>query len=213
MRRLPVYILLDTSGSMFGEPIEATNVGLRAMISAMRQDPHALETVHVCIVTADHDAKVVLPLTPLDELILPQIVAPRSAPTMMGLGLEAIVSLVRNDIRKTTAEQKGDWAPMLFVMTDGSPTDIAIYDRQASIIQKMKFANIVGCAAGPKAKTEKLLQLTPHVVSLDNMDSASFGSFFKWVSSAVSSGTRSMGAVGSNDIALPPAPPEIQLVT
>ena len=28
MRRLPVYILLDTSGSMKGEPIHSVNVGL-----------------------------------------------------------------------------------------------------------------------------------------------------------------------------------------
>ena len=29
-RRLPVYLLLDTSGSMQGEPIHAVNVGLQA---------------------------------------------------------------------------------------------------------------------------------------------------------------------------------------
>ena len=31
MRRLPVYLLLDTSGSMRGEPIEAVNTGIRVM--------------------------------------------------------------------------------------------------------------------------------------------------------------------------------------
>ena len=28
MRRLPVYLLLDTSGSMYGEPIEAVKNGV-----------------------------------------------------------------------------------------------------------------------------------------------------------------------------------------
>lgn len=43
MRRLPVYILIDTSGSMRGEPIEAVKVGLDSMVSSLRTDPYALE--------------------------------------------------------------------------------------------------------------------------------------------------------------------------
>ena len=34
MRRLPVYLLIDTSGSMRGEPIESVKVGLEAMVSS-----------------------------------------------------------------------------------------------------------------------------------------------------------------------------------
>ena len=36
MRRLPVYLLIDCSGSMMGEPIEAVKVGLQTMTSALR---------------------------------------------------------------------------------------------------------------------------------------------------------------------------------
>ena len=50
MRRLPVYLLLDTSGSMRGEPIESVKVGLESMISSLRQDPFALESVHLSII-------------------------------------------------------------------------------------------------------------------------------------------------------------------
>ena len=37
MRRLPVYILLDTAGSMRSEPIHAVTMGLRSMLSALRR--------------------------------------------------------------------------------------------------------------------------------------------------------------------------------
>lgn len=67
MRRLPVYILLDTSGSMRGEPIHSVNVGLQSMLSALRQDPYALESVYLSVITFDIEAKVYLPLTPLDR--------------------------------------------------------------------------------------------------------------------------------------------------
>lgn len=69
-RRLPVYILIDTSGSMKGEPIESVKVGLSDMIATLRQDPYALETVWISIITFDKDVKQLIPLTALEDLQL-----------------------------------------------------------------------------------------------------------------------------------------------
>lgn len=52
-RRLPVYLLLDTSASMIGEPIEAVKTGLQTLLSVLRQDSYALETVHLSLITFD----------------------------------------------------------------------------------------------------------------------------------------------------------------
>ncbi|MDE5869277.1 MAG: VWA domain-containing protein, partial [Muribaculaceae bacterium] len=76
MRRLPVYLLIDTSGSMRGEPIESVKVGLESMLSSLRLDPFALESVNISIITFDRDVKQIIPLTPLDELQIPDIVPP-----------------------------------------------------------------------------------------------------------------------------------------
>ena len=62
-----MYLLIDTSGSMKGEPIESVKVGIESMITTLRQDPYALETVNISIITYDKDARVLLPLTPLEE--------------------------------------------------------------------------------------------------------------------------------------------------
>lgn len=210
MRRLPVYLLLDTSGSMRGEPISAVNVGLKALVASLRQDPSALESVHVCIMTFDADINVVVPLTPLDQLQLPHIQTPESGPTFLGLALEALCREVDRQVVRTTAEVKGDWAPLLFVMTDGSPTDLQVFEECLPEVRRRNFGNIIGCAAGPKAKKEYLAMLTDKVFSLDTMDEASFTSFFRWVSATVSQGSRSQG-VGVS-VALPPPPREIQLV-
>lgn len=61
MRRLPVYLLLDTSGSMYGEPIEAVKNGVQVLVSTLRQDPYALETAYLSIITFDSDARQVAP--------------------------------------------------------------------------------------------------------------------------------------------------------
>lgn len=65
MRRLPVYLLLDCSGSMFGEPIEAVKNGVQVLVSTLRQDPYALETAYLSIITFDSDARQTTPLTEL----------------------------------------------------------------------------------------------------------------------------------------------------
>ena len=65
MRRLPVYLLLDCSGSMYGEPIEAVKNGVQVLVSTLRQDPYALETAYLSIITFDSSAQQVSPLTEL----------------------------------------------------------------------------------------------------------------------------------------------------
>ncbi len=210
MRRLLVYLLLDTSGSMQGEPIEAVNSGVETLLGALRQDPYALETVHLAVMTFDADVKTVVPLTPLEDVTLPHITTPRSGPTHLGLGLETLGRQVRQDAIRSTESVKGDWAPFLFVMTDGKPSDIELFNERCGEIRKLGFARIIGCAAGPKAREDDLRRFCDSVVRLDTMDSAAFGKLFKWVSEVIAHGNRSRGTSNVNE--LPPPPPEINVV-
>ncbi|MDR5745052.1 VWA domain-containing protein [Caballeronia sp. LZ029] len=209
-RRLPVYILLDTSGSMRGEPILSVNVGMQAMIGALRQDPFALESVHVSIITFDIEAREYLPLTPLDQVSLGEITAPDAGATFMGAALELLIERVNRDVKRTTAASKGDWRPLLFVMTDGSPSDLHAFRQAVPVIKSRNFGSIIACAAGPKAKQDVLRELTDRVVLLDTMDASAFSAFFQWVSASVSAGSSSAGMSGQ--VSLPPPPPEVQLV-
>jgi uncharacterized protein YegL len=57
MRRLPVYLLVDTSESMVGTAIESVQSGLGVMMRALRKSPYALEMGAVSIITFDRVAK------------------------------------------------------------------------------------------------------------------------------------------------------------
>ncbi len=210
MRRLPVYLLLDTSGSMKGEAIESVKSGIGAMLAALRQDPHALESMHLSIITFDREVKIILPLSGLESLQLPEISCPDSGPTHLGAALEVLCARVAAEVLRTEGEQKGDWRPLLFLMTDGVPSDIQLYKEMIPKVRGLGFASIIACAAGPKARKEDLVPLADHVVTLDTMDGNGFSNFFRWVSSSVAAGSASTGP--SVDFQLPPPPPEVNLV-
>jgi uncharacterized protein YegL len=196
---------------MRGEPIEALKNGLKAMLSYLRQDPFALESVHISIITFDSLVNQIVPLTELEIFRLPEINVPETGgATFMGKGLEMLYDSVNKEIKRSSDEQKGDWMPILFIFTDGKPSDTALFKEMVPKTKSLFKENIIGCAAGPLAKEEFLQELTKHVVRMDTMTSSSFAAFFKWVSASISTGNRSMGASG--DLLLPPPPSEVQIV-
>ena len=211
MRRLPVYLLIETSGSMRGESIHAVNVGIQAMLSALRQDPYALESAHISIITYDNEAREFIPLTALEDFQFTDIVVPAAGGTFTGAALECLIQCVDRDIKRSEGDQKGDWRPLVFLMTDGTPSDAWAYGEAIKEIKKRTFGSIIACAVGPKARHEPLKQLTSQIVALETLDSTAFSGFFKWVSASVASGSSSAGVSTGTDN-LPPPPPEIQLV-
>ncbi|MEO8360066.1 MAG: VWA domain-containing protein [Vicinamibacteria bacterium] len=211
MRKLPVYLVIDTSGSMAGEPIEAVKNGVQVLISELKKDPYALENAHVSLLSFDSAAHVLVPLTELTAFQVPALTA--SGSTELGAALALLAKQIGNEVSKTTASQKGDWKPLVFLMTDGSPTDN--WQSGLAELKNAKIGMIVACAAGSGADSTVLKQITEVVVKLDTTDSATIRSFFKWVSASIAIGSQKVDSGqkevgGLND--LPPPPPEINVV-
>lgn len=196
---------------MYGEPIEAVKNGVQTLISTLRSDPYALETAYISIITFNTAAQQITPLTELAAFQQPTIDA--SGCTALGGALALLAEKVDSEVSKTTAETKGDWRPLVFLMTDGTPTD----DLNAGLAEfkKRKYGMVVACAAGQGASTDTLKQITENVVQLDTADSATIKAFFKWVSASISTSSKSVEDTGTEATTmseLPPPPPEVNIV-
>jgi uncharacterized protein YegL len=210
MRKLPVYLILDVSGSMTGEPIEAVKNGVQMMHSALRKDPYALESAYVSVITFASNVQQVIPLTEVAQFQPPNLSA--GGGTSLGEALQKVVDCANNEVTKTTKDQKGDWKPLVFIMTDGVPTDNV--ESGITAFLNYKWGIVVACAAGQGADKTILQRLTNNVVTLDTADSATIGAFFKWVSSSISASSKKVDESGNDtgSSELPPPPPEINLV-
>lgn len=211
MRRLPVYLVLDTSGSMTGEPIEAVKNGVQMMISSLRQNPQAIETAFLSVITFDTTAQQIIPLTDLASFQMVDLKA--TGVTALGEALRLVAFKIETEVAKTTTEQKGDWKPLVFIMTDGIPTDN--WESGLSEFKRAKTAFTVACAAGGGADTAILKQITDNVVSLDTADSSSIGKFFQWVTASIGVTSTKVDDSGKEVTGLkelPPPPSELNIV-
>lgn len=208
-RRLPIYLLLDTSGSMTGTPINALNQGLRTLADALLADPRAAETAFLSVLTFDNNATVAVPLTSAISFVAPTLTA--QGATELGKGLKLLEDQIKNEIVTNSGEsQKGDWKPLIFVMTDGQPTD---QWRAAADSLKTKKYNIIGCAAGDQADEHMLKELTDVVVKLSDTDSKTMQSFFNWVTQSAKTMSASVGTgTVQGGVVLPPPNPNAGII-
>jgi tellurium resistance protein len=198
-KQLPIYICIDTSGSMHGERITTINAGLQALLTSLRQDPYALEIVHLAITTFDSQIKEVLPLTPLMEVVLPEITCGKSGATFLGGALETVVHAVRRDLTPWNSQTKNAWGwypdyapyhhgveihgdgpPNLIIITDGKPSDPLAYSEAIPHIKELDFDNIIVCGIGKKIDFASLRQLTETIVLTDEINADNCAEFFIW---------------------------------
>ena len=183
MRRLPIYFLIDISESMIGEPIQQVEEGLATIVQALKTDPHALETVYVSIIVFAGQPKTLVPLQEIVSFYPPRF--PIGSGTSLSKGLGHLMFELRSNIVKTTYEVKGDWKPIVFLFTDGAPTD----DSKNAIAEWkknwQKTANMIAISFGDEADTNLLGELTENVLHFKNTNAQSYKEFFKWVTDSI----------------------------
>jgi len=206
-RGLPVYLLLDTSGSMTGKPIEAVAEGVERFKKEVAEDPFARETVKVGVITFSDRARLVTGgLLPIGEL--PSLDLQAGGYTRLDLAFaEARESIDKHVVAPVKGGRRGDWKPVLFVLTDGRPTDEHGYQENSESLWKperqalldrprgaIKVACIVAVGCGPHVDDETLKEISTGPAFRISGEAASFVALFKWLSQSV---TRSVQPGGN----------------
>lgn len=202
VRRLPVYILADCSGSMNGAPIESVKSGIRSLHNELMGDPSAVECAYLSVITFDANAQQVVPLTELTSFVPPDIRA--GGTTSFGAALKLLMDCVDREVQKTTPEKKGDWKPLIFIFTDGEPTDD--WEAHAATIKQRRPGNLIAVACGEKADPDVLKHCTETVLVMKEMTPDAFKQFFKWVSASIKQTSQKIGAPAPAPDAMPTAP-------
>ncbi len=212
-RRLPVYLLLDTSASMQGVKIVGVNNGVTLIYQELINDPRAASTVNISVITFA-DQAYQAPLTPIDQFTPPQLVA--NGMTALGGALHLLnESLDADLIPNQGGEIKGDYKPLIFLLTDGQPND-HWQNEAARLTGRTMPANIIGIGIGADADMNVIRQLTRMALRLEDVTPQSISALFQWVSGSILTASRAANnaaaAAGQQQqVNLAPPPPGLVL--
>ena len=190
MRRLPIFIVLDVSESMAGKAIKEVQSGIKLLTDALMSDPFAMETVYVSVIAFAGKAKTIVPLTYIMDFIPPNL--PIGSGTNLTEALHQLMHEIDINVKKNTPDAKGDWKPLIFILTDGSPND----NYKAAAAQwKMKYGkySTVAVLMGDNSDATALKSVTDNVLVFKDTTKESYQAFFKWVSSSIQTSSKEIG--------------------
>lgn len=180
---LACVLLLDTSGSMLGEPIGSLNQALQNFKEKVSMDEMAQKRVDVAIVEFNSSVRVVQDFTPIAQMEPVQLAA--TGVTAMGAGINTAIDMVKDRNRFYQTLGTPVYKPWIFMVTDGAPTDSI--DEAARRIQeeenKGSHGKLKFFALGvPGYDKSTMFKLTKRVMEMRDFD---FAGIFDWMSESM----------------------------
>lgn len=138
--RCPVILLLDTSGSMAGQPIAELADGLAMFKHEVVADELAAKRVEVAVLTFG-PVQVAADFQTMDTFVPPTLRADGDTP--MGAAVSCALKMLEDRKSQYKAHGVSFYRPWVFLITDGAPTDsweqAAVSAREGEAGRKFAF--------------------------------------------------------------------------
>ncbi len=195
---LPVVVVLDTSGSMAGQPIRELGEALAQFFADVDADEDARDMCEIAVVEVGGEARVARPFARAREGAEASLDADGATP--MGEGVTMALDLIEERKRQYSAKGIRYFQPWLVVLSDGQPTDAtsAAEDRVAKLVAAKKLT-VFPVATGPDADLARLGRLAGGTKPV-RLAGLEFRAFFRWLSASLNVVSRSQPGTG---LALP----------
>lgn len=176
-------LLLDTSSSMCGSPIDSLNRAINDFKEQTSMDELAQKRVDIAIIEFNDTARVVQEFTPLS--MMQPVTLTAGGCTAMGAGIELAIDKVKERNRFYASMGTPCYKPWIFMITDGEPTDDITAARQRIMDEESKGSHgkLKFWAVGvPGYSKDTLTSLTKRCIALNE---ANFRGIFDWLSESM----------------------------
>ncbi|MCR4612221.1 MAG: VWA domain-containing protein [Lachnospiraceae bacterium] len=208
-RHIPAVLLVDTSGSMSGAPINELNQGLREFGNAIQEDPLALGRAEVCVISFNSSVQVEMGFRPAADYEAPVLSA--NGLTSFNEAIQMGLDIIESRKQDYRAQGVSYYRPWLFVLTDGAPTDTNMENAAKSRLQdaiRNKKVTYMPMGIGDGADTGKLQEYYPPEAAVKPVlkaDAKNFKEAFVWLSASISVISNS-DPNNTSQVNLPPTP-------
>jgi uncharacterized protein YegL len=181
-QRSPCLLLLDTSGSMRGDPIQELNAGLKLFEEEVRKDPLAAVRCEIAIVSFGGSAKLAQDFVIAEDFAAPSLDAGGDTP--LGAAIDLGLDLLRK--RKDAYKENGVnyTRPWMFIVSDGAPTDAAWESAAARLRSDEQAKGVVVFPIGVQGAVLGVLRELSTLNAPLWLQGLKFKEFFVWLSAS-----------------------------
>lgn len=191
--RSPTAFILDTSGSMNGEPIQELNKALPGLFKELLANDLTSLRVEPSIITCGGDVKVMLPFGPLESVESCTVTLTANGETPLGTAIMKAIDEI--EVRKAYYRTEGlsHYVPTIVILSDGRPTDFEwkqASERLHQLSNKGKSSwTVIAVGIGPRADIESLKLITSAAMPPMRLEGLKFAELFRWLSGSIHAAT------------------------